>query len=97
MALSGINGRRGPSVGECKGKEVWVGGWVGGLGSTVIEAGVGGWDRGFPVKTGTEDNIWNINKENIRSNKRKNKITIRLEGRSNKYFVMYQDVSQKTV
>jgi hypothetical protein len=47
----GISGRRGlwawgvfdtPSVGGCKGGKMGVGGW----GSTLIEAGAGGWDRG---------------------------------------------------
>ena len=32
-----------PSVWECQGGEVGVSGW----GSTLIEAGGGGWDRGF--------------------------------------------------
>jgi hypothetical protein len=31
-----------PSVGECQGGKVQVGGWV----SNLIEAGGGGWDRG---------------------------------------------------
>jgi hypothetical protein len=31
------------SIGECQGGEERVGGW----GSTLIEAGGGGWDRGF--------------------------------------------------
>ena len=33
-----------PSVGECQGREVGVGRWVG---STLIEAGGGGWYMGF--------------------------------------------------
>jgi hypothetical protein len=32
-----------PSVGECQGGEVDVGGWA----STIIEEGEGRWDRGF--------------------------------------------------
>jgi hypothetical protein len=32
-----------PSVGECQGRRTGVGGW----GSTLIEAGEGGWDEGL--------------------------------------------------
>jgi hypothetical protein len=51
-----------PSVGECQGGQTGVGGW----GSTLIEAGWGGWDReGCEGETWKGENILNVNKENI--------------------------------
>ena len=57
-----------PSVGECQGREVRVGGW----GNTLIEAEGREWDRAYPVvgvgKTSKWNIILNANKE--KSNKK---------------------------
>ena len=39
---------------------------VGELGNTVIEAGGGGWDRGFLEGNQERDTIWKVNQENIK-------------------------------
>jgi hypothetical protein len=53
------------SVEECQGREVGVGGYVGG-GSTLIETRGGGMGCGvFRGETRKGDNIRNVNKENI--------------------------------
>jgi hypothetical protein len=60
MAMLVINGRRGPWsfegwMPQCRGMPGWGrgSGWVGGWRNTLIEAGGGGWARGFSEgKTG---------------------------------------------
>jgi hypothetical protein len=74
MALSGISGRRGPwscegsrtSIGEFKGREAGVGWW---LGEHPHRSGGRGYWVGSSGGIRKGDNIWNVNKENIKYKK----------------------------